>query len=1086
MKKVLPKSTVTFLFGILCLTFFSPASAQTIPSFTSSAPSGTVIYDRPFTYAFSATDGDSDPISFFVPGTQQNDAQYLSGYNTSTGSASVIWQSFTAVNTGLVVTAGAYMFYSSSGSGGTVTVSLYSGEGTGGTLLYTSTIHMPNAPNYQLFTVPVSSNVMITSGQKYTIAYSGSGFSGLFQSSPLNPYADGRSSYSANADIPFQVKIKPLITTPATTWLTLTDNGDGTGSLSGTPLAANAGAFSETLIAKAGTDYIQQAISFTISAPVATVSKIVAFAKNGGAELKWSKNNSVDFVKYYIYAGTTSNPTVIADSTSANEINDTTKMVTGLTNGTQYYFRVKAKDTNGFLSDYSPQDAAVPTEKAGNSLSFNGSNSRVTIPNSTVFDVSTLTMEAWVYASNFNQNGFIFEKGPVNTQYSMFFEGPSFCFRTVTNSGVIKSLYAGTSSDLGISNGNWYHIACTFNGTTKNIYVNGILKKSVNDPHILRTGQSGQTIGMYGTGGYYLNGKIDEVRIWNTVRTQSELNSNASAPLRGDEQGLVALYHLDEPAGSTAFDATSNANNGTWVNSPVAEASGAMSLGTPSGFYAISTSETAELHWSPSLGAAKYLIFSGSSSNPETVIDSTDATTITLSGLTNGTHYFYRVAGKSPDLTVSGYSNEDAVVPEDGEGNALSFDGDGDYVSIPNLSAMLSGKTALTISGWVYPRNPEGNSPDFDHFFGFRNDSDADFYVMQSHGTNLKAVIRTSSGAGEITATSTLIPNEWQHVAFTYDGSVIKLYHNGNEVGSSFASGTIEVGNLAFQMGFSNEGPFNYFLDGNVDEVQLWNKTQSQEEIVLNYTIPVRGDEPFLLGAWHLDEPTGVITYDATPNGNNGTLVGGTAFTSSTSFFQATLPVELSSFTGQISNGKVVLNWSTASEENNAGWEIQKQKLEDRSEMLEWETIGFVAGNGTTTEAQSYSFSSLVTSRSSGTGSPSSPAVYRLKQLDLDGTVSFSQILTIENKPTEFALQQNYPNPFNPVTVITYQLASKGNVELRVFDMLGREVKTLVNQVKEAGNYSVDFSAENLPSGVYFYRLNAGNFSETRKMTILK
>jgi len=211
----------------------------------------------------------------------------------------------------------------------------------------------------------------------------------------------------------------------------------------------------------------------------------------------------------------------------------------------------------------------------------------------------------------------------------------------------------------------------------------------------------------------------------------------------------------------------------------------------------------------------------------------------------------------------------------------------------------------------------------------------------------------------------------------------------------------------------------------------------------------------------------------------------------------STLPVELSSFTGRLSDDKVILSWSTASEKNNAGWEIQigsaePEALEGSATEIsnpdpsrtsgsgfEWETIGFVSGKGTTTEAQSYEFSSLVPR-------PSSPAVYRLKQLDLDGTVSYSQILTIEGKPGEFSLNQNYPNPFNPSTNIGFSLPQTGKVRLVVFDLLGREVVTLLNKEMEAGNHAVVFEASSLSAGLYFARISFGGKVLTQKMTLMK
>ncbi|MBN8706763.1 MAG: T9SS type A sorting domain-containing protein [Bacteroidetes bacterium] len=199
-----------------------------------------------------------------------------------------------------------------------------------------------------------------------------------------------------------------------------------------------------------------------------------------------------------------------------------------------------------------------------------------------------------------------------------------------------------------------------------------------------------------------------------------------------------------------------------------------------------------------------------------------------------------------------------------------------------------------------------------------------------------------------------------------------------------------------------------------------------------------------------------------------------------------TLPVELSAFTGQISGGKVVLNWSTATETNNYGWEIQRQ--EDRSQKSEdipstgsgtknWETIGFVAGKGTTTESHSYSFLSPVTSHKS---------LFRLKQTDLDGKFEYSRILSIEPLPQNFELSGNYPNPFNPSTSIKFSLPEKGNVTLRVYSVLGQLVETRILSNLEAGVQLVPFLGSGLASGHYFYQLQFNTKVLNGRMTLLK
>jgi Secretion system C-terminal sorting domain len=199
-----------------------------------------------------------------------------------------------------------------------------------------------------------------------------------------------------------------------------------------------------------------------------------------------------------------------------------------------------------------------------------------------------------------------------------------------------------------------------------------------------------------------------------------------------------------------------------------------------------------------------------------------------------------------------------------------------------------------------------------------------------------------------------------------------------------------------------------------------------------------------------------------------------------------TVPVELISFIGKAENGHVILNWTTATETNNRGFEIERlkdskiEKLEDLpTGQAGWENIGFVEGNGTTTQPQSYSF----TDNDNLTGTYK----YKLKQIDFDGSFKYSSVLVVSiSNPIDFSLEQNYPNPFNPTTTIKYSIPKEENVTLKVFDVLGREVVTLINEEQKAGEYTVGFDGSKLSSGIYFYKLTSGKYIQIKKMILLK
>ncbi|HMR40868.1 MAG TPA: T9SS type A sorting domain-containing protein [Ignavibacteria bacterium] len=196
------------------------------------------------------------------------------------------------------------------------------------------------------------------------------------------------------------------------------------------------------------------------------------------------------------------------------------------------------------------------------------------------------------------------------------------------------------------------------------------------------------------------------------------------------------------------------------------------------------------------------------------------------------------------------------------------------------------------------------------------------------------------------------------------------------------------------------------------------------------------------------------------------------------------LPVELASFTSSIDQRDVKLNWTTAQEINNSGFEIERSEVKGQTSN-EWSKIGFVEGNGTVSLAKDYSFTDQ--------GLNSGKYNYRLKQIDYNGNYEYFNLNNevVISLPEEFRLSQNYPNPFNPTTKINYELPLNGNVNITLFDMTGREVSVLVNESQQqAGFYTIQFNASNLSSGTYFYKIvvngDSKQFLQTKKMTIIK
>jgi len=262
--------------------------------------------------------------------------------------------------------------------------------------------------------------------------------------------------------------------------------------------------------------------------------------------------------------------------------------------------------------------------------------------------------------------------------------------------------------------------------------------------------------------------------------------------------------------------------------------------------------------------------------------------------------------------------------------------------------------------------------------------------------------------------------------------------------------------------------------------------------IVVKYTIDTTGNDTCSL--WIFDDELPLIEADAgipevtnsITTGQNiidaiGLRQGGTSLSIAvdgirigTSWGEAPIPVELTSFTATTQNNGVLLKWTTATELNNSGFEVERKQ-----ENSSWSKITFLQGNGTTSSQKEYSYfdGNLASGK----------YLYRLKQIDFDGSFEYSNIIEADvNVPTKFELSQNYPNPFNPYTVITYSLPKAGYVSLKVYNALGQEVSTLINGIKDAGIHKIDFNAAGLNSGIYFYKLESDNATQVKKMTLLK
>ena len=238
---------------------------------------------------------------------------------------------------------------------------------------------------------------------------------------------------------------------------------------------------------------------------------------------------------------------------------------------------------------------------------------------------------------------------------------------------------------------------------------------------------------------------------------------------------------------------------------------------------------------------------------------------------------------------------------------------------------------------------------------------------------------------------------------------------------------------------------------------------------------------------WHIFVPqTLTKALDPTPAiGSDGTIYFPWAFEGSSylkAYCDNSLPVELSSLTARAECFSAVLIWKTATEINNYGFEVERRLIIQQQSIHshEWARVGFVSGSGTSNSPKEYCFIDK--------NLPEGRYAYRLKQIDQNGSFKYSGSVEVEVRvlPTAFSLEQNFPNPFNPTTHISFAIPSISFVTLKIFDLVGREVATLISEELTPGNYSREWNATNFPSGVYFYHFQAGAFIKTKQLVLLK
>ena len=412
---------------------------------------------------------------------------------------------------------------------------------------------------------------------------------------------------------------------------------------------------------------------------------------------------------------------------------------------------------------------------------------------------------------------------------------------------------------------------------------------------------------------------------------------------------------------------------------------------------------------------------------------------------TNGLVAWYPFNGNANDSSGNGHNGtpyNGAALTTDRFGNpnnAYAFDGYDDEIEVPN-SDLLNILGDITISAWFN----SAVAPTFrtsytivskrDTINGYNIPFDAQINYQYGIPTDYGKpmfVSAVNNSYQTLESPATISENVWNHIAMVVKSSNLIIYLNDSVILNTTIDNSLRIGNSAplwIGSGARPDYPAERF-SGSIDDIRIYNRALSDSEIQILYN-------------------------EANP----------------------LLPVELTSFTASATSNAVALMWKTATEVNNAGFDIERQPADQQ----QWTKIGSVAGVGTSNTPHNYSFTDQNLAAETYS--------YRLKQIDHDGAFVYSQTVRVTIAvPQVLLLSQNYPEPFNPSTMIQFTVPNDGRATLKVYNAIGQEVATLFSDEVAAGVvHQVQFNGSNLATGVYFSRLEFGGKMQVKKMLLLR
>ncbi|MEL1247141.1 LamG-like jellyroll fold domain-containing protein [Flavobacterium helocola] len=511
---------------------------------------------------------------------------------------------------------------------------------------------------------------------------------------------------------------------------------------------------------------------------------------------------------------------------------------------------------------------------AATHLNFDGVNDYVELPNESNYDFTTnLTIEFMVRTSNLNV-------------YTSFVSKGNGSWRVQTSGdGLIayaaNGAFVDFKSSTRLDDNNWHHVAVTYDGAFARIYIDGVLENSrgasgtiTNTSHPVVIGAMRET----GPAGRYLNGDIDEVRIWNVARTATQIANSRNCELQGNETGLVSYYKFNQgfdatnnTAITTLTDATASANNGILTNFELTRTTSNWLAGSPIDILpSVATVTTPVTYTQGATATALTATVGANGSNLlwySTATGGTGTTAPTPSTATVGSTSYW-VSSTNANGCES--ARTEIVVTVIAPATHLNFDGVNDYVELPNESN-FDFTTNLTVEFMVRTSNLNV----YTSFVSKGNGS----WRVQTSGDGLIAYAANGAFV-DFKSTTRLDDNNWHHVAVTYDGAFARIYIDGVLENSRGASGTITNTSHPVVIGAMHEtGPAGRYLNGDIDEVRIWNKALSASDILALKDCELQNGETGLVAYYKFnqgndsaDNTTITTLTDASGNANNGTL----------------------------------------------------------------------------------------------------------------------------------------------------------------------------------------------------------------------